>query len=130
MSVDYLALPYSHNDSEVRELRFQIACLATLALMAQGHIIICPVIHGHPLATYHSLPFDFSFWRTYNLEVLRKCDRLWVLCADGWKTSVGVQGEIAEAMTRKIPVIFFNMKGGEVNAILPEEESAKNNGGM
>ena len=56
----YLACPYSHDDSSVREHRFHAACRAAAQLIRAGHVVFCPVVHSHPLAEV-----DADHWKTF-----------------------------------------------------------------
>jgi hypothetical protein len=92
----YLASPYSHLESAVREQRFHAACAASAALMRAGYKVFSPVIYGHPLVQ-HGLPGDWSFWEPQARWHLERSDEVMVLMLDGWDTSQGVQAEIAIA---------------------------------
>jgi hypothetical protein len=92
----YLASPYSHPDSDVREQRFEAACAAAAALMRAGHRVFSPIAHGHPL-TRHSVPGDWTFWEPHARWHLERCDEVVVLMLDGWNESAGVLSEIAIA---------------------------------
>ena len=89
----YLASPYSHPESKIREQRFQAVCAAAAQLMRAGHTVFAPIVHGHPLVG-HGLPTDWPVWERFDREHLRRCDELVVLMLDGWRTSVGVAAEI------------------------------------
>ena len=103
----YLACPYSDPDPTVREARFQAACRAAAALMRAGHVVLCPVVHSHPLTAF-GLPTDWSYWEHCDREFLRRCDELVVLTLDGWRASVGVQAEIRLAAELAKPVSFLD----------------------
>jgi nucleoside 2-deoxyribosyltransferase len=89
----YLASPYSHSEAVVREQRFRAACQATAWLIAAGHVVFSPIVHGHPLV-HHGLPTDWSFWERFDRDHLVRCDEVVVLMLDGWRDSVGVAAEI------------------------------------
>jgi nucleoside 2-deoxyribosyltransferase len=105
----YLASPYTHLDSAVRQNRFEAVCHATAALIRQGEVVYSPIVHGHPLCQY-GLPIDWAFWEEYDLAFLEKCDRIVVLKLDGWQESVGVQAEIEAARQLGKPIAFFNAR--------------------
>jgi nucleoside 2-deoxyribosyltransferase len=102
----YLASPYSHPDSAVREQRFRMACLATSRLIAAGHVVFSPIVHGHPLVHY-GLSTAWSFWERCDREHLKRCDEVVVLMLDGWRESVGVAAEIRIAEELGKPVRYL-----------------------
>ena len=85
----YLASPYSHPDSTIREQLFA-ACRAAAELMRAGHIVFSPVAQCHPIAQ-HGLPTDWSYWERVDRRFLEVCDEVVVLMLDGWRESVGVR---------------------------------------
>jgi hypothetical protein len=114
----YLASPYTHVDAAVRESRFDAACLATSTLMRAGLSVYAPIVHSHPLVRY-GLPIEWEFWQAHDCEHLQRCDEVMVLTLDGWKTSRGVQAEIALAIELDLPIRYLspsmisNLSGGD-----------------
>lgn len=104
----YLASPYSHADLFVREARYLAACKATLRLMLAGQRVYSPIVHNHQLARLGRLPKDFGWWEAYDLDMLRRCDRLVVLKIDGWQISAGVRAEIKFAESINMPVEYLD----------------------
>jgi nucleoside 2-deoxyribosyltransferase len=102
----YLASPYSHPDSAVREQRYRAACRAAAALLLAGEPVISPIAHSHPLVE-HGLPADWTFWQHYDRDLLARCDAVVVLTLDGWETSVGVREEIRIARELGKPVRYL-----------------------
>lgn len=90
----YLASPYSHNDPDVREWRFQQVCRAAAVLMYNGQFVFSPISHTHPIAVHGNLPLGFDYWEEYDRLMLKMCSELVVLMLDGWESSKGVQAEI------------------------------------
>jgi nucleoside 2-deoxyribosyltransferase len=101
----YLASPYSHPVTAVRQQRFEAACRAAAALIRHGHIVFSPIVHSHSMAR-HGLPLDWNFWERHDRRFLAACDELWVLPLDGWQHSRGVQAEIDIALALGKPVHF------------------------
>ena len=52
MNYVYLATPYSHPDSGVREFRFVESCATAAKLMNIGFPVVSPIAHSHPIAAY------------------------------------------------------------------------------
>lgn len=92
----YLACPYSHSDPQVRIERFESANRAAAYLMCQGHKVFSPISHTHPIAVSPEgeLPKGWEFWHEFDRAFLEYSYKIIVLCIDGWKESVGVQGEL------------------------------------
>ena len=101
----YLASPYSHPNSDVREHRYRKACRATVSLLRSGHVVYSPIVHSHPLVK-HGLPTDWAFWQQTDRELLRRCDEVIVLTLVGWRESIGVAAEIALARELGKPVRY------------------------
>jgi hypothetical protein len=100
----YLASPYSHKNSVVMDVRFDKVVAVAAQLINRGYIIYSPIMHFHPIAVRHELPRDFAFWKEVNTQILKRCDKLWVLELDGWRESRGVQAEILFARELNIEV--------------------------
>jgi len=104
----YLAVPYSHPDRRIREQRYYEVTKFAGELMQEGYLVFSPITHSHPIACHVDLPKDFEFWERFCLEILKRCDELWVLCLPGWTTSVGVRAEIAKAKELGMEIVFVN----------------------
>jgi len=106
MSFLYLASPYSHNDPEVRQIRFHAACRKAAQLMRDGHCVFSPIAHSHPIDLHFGAPESGDFWKRQDIPVLRHAAKLVVLTLEGWQQSKGVAWEIALANELQIPVEF------------------------
>ncbi|MCC7424464.1 MAG: DUF1937 family protein [Planctomycetaceae bacterium] len=122
----YLASPYTHPDTQVREQRFREACRATAGLMLAGHAVFSPILHSHPLVG-HGLPAAWDFWERIDREHLQRCDEVLVLMLDGWEESVGVAAEIRIAGELGKPVGYLASDGSAVSPTLAHV--AKGGGG-
>jgi len=89
----YLACPYTHKNSFVREYRFNAVTAKAVELLKSGYLVYSPITYSHP----YDLPKDWMFWRNLDKSLVEWCDEVWVLCLEGWKESIGVQAEIAWA---------------------------------
>lgn len=103
----YLASPYSNSDPAVRLARFHAVCREAARLMARGRLVFSPIAHTHPIAEAGQLPLGWPFWERYDRRMIGACDELHVLRLDGWRTSVGVQAEIAIAAELGKPVHYL-----------------------
>lgn len=122
----YLASPYSHSEAVVREERFRAACQATARLIAAGHVVFSPIVHGHPLV-HHGLPTDWSFWEQFDRDHLVRCDEVVVLTLDGWRESVGVAAEIriAEELGKPVRYLAPDFSAGSPTLAHFVEEAAR-----
>ena len=100
----YLAIPYSG----IEELSFKISCMVTAFLMKTGKTVYSPIVHGHILATKSDLPAGREFWLKHDLDILCRCDELYVITLDGGNKSFGVSAEIEEALSMGMPVTFID----------------------
>ena len=105
----YLAAPYSDATPEVMEQRFfaineAVACI----IKAEAIVVYSPVSHWHPIALQCELPRGWEFWSRLDLEMINRCDELWVLKLDGWEESVGVTAEVKYARECGMPVCYVD----------------------
>lgn len=107
MSMIYFASPYSSKDPEIRILRYEQTCLKVAELTASGMIVISPVVYGHTLETWHTMPLDWEFWENFCTSFLRKCDEIWVYMLPGWEESEGIAKEIELAKSLNLKVNYI-----------------------
>jgi hypothetical protein len=105
-SLVYLASPYSHPDTSVREVRFQEVCRAAAHLMKAGLHVFSPIAHTHPISLAGKLPGDWEYWKAYDETVLASCFALAVLKLDGWDQSKGIQGEVDIARRLRLTTYY------------------------
>ena len=115
----YLASPFTHPDPAVRQRRFEAACRAAAALIAQGKTVFSPIAHSFGICAF-GIPHDWAFWQRHDRRYLDVCDEVVVLMLDGWRESVGVQAEISAARELGKPVTFL-----AECFVAAEEESAR-----
>ena len=102
----YIASPYTHSDPDVRETRYGLVAAYVAAKMVEGEVLYSPIVHHHPMSLEHKLPHDWAFWRNIDGNMLGVARSLRVLKLDGWERSVGVQSEIAIALTLGLTVEY------------------------
>jgi hypothetical protein len=109
--VIYLASPYAHVLERVREQRFVQARVAVKRMMRQGMYVYSPIVYGHQFATmFEGVDTRWAYWKTFDLQMLAKCDRVIVLTLDGWKDSCGVTAEVTMAKELGIPVEYMSLE--------------------
>ena len=107
----YLASPYSHPESSVRDERTRQATEAAAVIMVkQGDIVFSPLTHSVPIDQYirkqYGMEFGYEVWvQKVDLHILNKCSALYVLLLKGWDSSKGVRMEIDHAVKNGIPII-------------------------
>ena len=90
----YLASPYWHEDSAIREQRFREVCRVAARLMDDGYIVFCPIAHSHPIATYGRAPNGcHEFWMKQDFPMIEWADELWIALLNGYETSKGIRME-------------------------------------
>jgi len=120
----YLATPYSHEDSAIREYRFQQVNKAAAHLMHHGMHVFSPISHSHPIAKEGDLPTGWDYWEAYDKSILEICKRMIILTLNGWENSDGVKGEFELATTRGIPVGFMCPETYEIDWFVEEPKCA------
>lgn len=115
----YIASPYSHKDSKIREARYQQICEVTKRLALKGeYAVYSPIAHWHPIAIAVGLPTDAMFWKSQNEGIIGASSCVIVVKMDGWRESIGVEMEIRFANRNHIKVIYISPnESGEENQI-------------
>lgn len=111
----YLAMPYSHPDPEVRELRYRAACAIAAVMTERGDLVFSPVAHGHGIAMSGRLPVSWEYWQRLDRRMLASCDMLAVACVAGWRASHGVRAEVAAAREMGLPVLYVDARGNWID---------------
>lgn len=107
MDISYLAIPYSHKDKKVEEMRFEIANFVASALMKKGEIVFSPISHTHPMVRY-GLPGDWEYWKSQDVAFLDVCSRFKIIMIEGWDKSTGVAAEKKHMEERGIKIEYIN----------------------
>jgi len=101
----YLAIPYSIYSPKEREYAFETANRIAFKYIMEGKTVFSPISHSHPIAQYGTQA-TFDFWRKFDLEMLSHCEKLVVVCLDGWENSEGISAEV-NAATKAGKEIFY-----------------------
>jgi hypothetical protein len=110
MSFIYIASPYTHQDPNIMQQRYEDVAEYTAILIRQNLFALSPIVHGHYLALAHNLPGDYSFWENYSKALLRASSSVRVYCIPGWEESKGVRAEIELAEKLSKPVTYWQYK--------------------
>jgi hypothetical protein len=103
MKIIYLASPYSHDDKEVMESRYQAAIDGCAKLIEMGYCPISPIVQSHPVANKHDMGLEFDTWEQIDYALIDACDELCILEMDGTWESKGISKEIQYASLKCKP---------------------------
>lgn len=111
----YLALPFSSSCPEVKKKRVDTMMRLDILFMTNGIHTVSPVYKQFvkEVDVKEIVPSTWDFWKSYSEELMSRCDKLYVLCFDGWKESEGVRGEIEMAKNLSIPITYFYLSGSD-----------------
>lgn len=105
MTMIYLACPYWHEDPIIRNDRAELASLAAAMLMDAGFTVFSPLSHGDAVRKH--LPGGnrpHEWWMKQDIDILARCDEMFVLPLEGWEFSKGVREEISFCKLTKKPI--------------------------
>lgn len=114
----YIASPYSHLDTDVREYRFERVREFTVHMMQRGFVAFSPIVYAHEMAQTHSLPTDFEYWQHFNETMMRRSDAICLLCLPGWEESRGITHELDFARDNSLSVFQYNPTSFEVQSFV------------
>ena len=100
----YIASPYSHEDPEIRRVRFLAVRRREDLLVSKGVNAYSPIAHNHERALRGTEPPQG--WIKWDLLMLARADVMEVLMIEGWRESVGIRDEMAFAGEHRIPIRF------------------------
>lgn len=106
----YLASPYSHPNSFIRELRYQLVVYAEALLTMKGYMIKGPINMCHQMSLRYGLPTGYTYWKSRDRGLIEQCKGVIVLKLDGWRLSEGVSDEIQYAYTLNKEIIYISPK--------------------
>lgn len=127
----YFASPYSDKDPSVVINRYDLTCKKVAELVANGIVVMSPIVYGHTLLNYKEMPGDWEFWKNFCEKFLYKCDEMFVYklvgqrralrptrrltksndivkrAPDGWDKSTGVLAEIELAKSVNMKITYI-----------------------
>lgn len=105
----YLASPSSHPDIAIREFRYYEVLKARAWFFLNNIHVYSPIAETHVVSALFSLPKFFEPYRELDFNHISRMDGVYVLCVDGWLSSVGVQAEIKYAESIGKPVRYWGI---------------------
>lgn len=106
--IEYLALPYIHENGFVLHSRALVSDTIAAALVKEGRIVYAPISSWHHIAINHKIDGDWKTWQKFDHEFLKVSKKLLVIKIKGWEKSVGVKAEIKLAEELGIPVEYLD----------------------
>ncbi len=100
----YLACPYSHKDELIKTQRVEAVTHTAFELFKKGISVFSPLTHNAPLMDKGIGQGWAGKWEGFDLGMLSRAHKLYVLTLPGWAESRGVQAEITYAEKLSIPI--------------------------
>jgi adenylosuccinate synthase len=108
----YLCTPYSHNNPNVVETRYRVACQINAVLLNNKIDVISPIVMFHEVSIVGKMKNDYKTFREVNEKLLSRCDGIIVAeFMAGWDKSVGVIEEIKLAETMRKFIVRIEHMG-------------------
>lgn len=118
----YLASPYSvgkqgaYGDADLgkatgnmKTRRYKAACKKAAELMDEGYVVFSPIAHSHSVEKEGMKEVRTGdFWLDQDLEIVRRCDKVFVYMLPGWDKSRGIAREVACAEQNNIPIEYID----------------------
>jgi len=106
--IEYLAIPYTHNNVFVKHFRTEVSNYIASELTKQGRIIFAPISAWHHIAMKYELPGNFEYWERLDEQFICASKKIIIVMLDGWKKSVGVNFETSIANKYGIPIEYLD----------------------
>lgn len=109
----YLAGPISTTKPGQYLERIRAHAKCAVQLESQGKVnIYSPACETHGYVELGGkIGTSWKDWKQHDLNILSRCNKLYVMLLDGWKESIGVKGEVKYALKNNIPIEFVNVEG-------------------
>lgn len=125
--IEYLAIPYTHDNVFVRHFRAEVADVIAASLTRQGRIIFSPISAWHHIAIRYYMPGTFEYWAKLDEQFICASKKIIVITLDGWKESKGVNLEIEIANKYGIPIEYLDPMPYLEDIKIEIEDTIKNN---
>ena len=100
----YFAAPFYSEDESIRYLRIRAIEMIVSKYISLGKVCFSPITYTSHFNETSNPP---QGWYAFDLNFLKVCSALVVITLKGWKSSKGVQMEIASAYTLGIPIFYI-----------------------
>jgi len=106
--IEYLGLPYTHENKFMLHFRTEVSNLIAVELTKQGRIIFAPISAWHHIAMKYDLPINFEYWAKLDEEFIKISKKLLIIKLPGWEISSGVTLEISLADKYGVPIEYID----------------------
>lgn len=106
--IEYLAIPYTHENVFVKHFRAEVSNFIAASLTKQGRIIFAPISAWHHMAMKYDLPGTFEYWAELDEQFIRISINLIVVMLDGWRESRGLKLEMEIAKKYGVPIEYLD----------------------
>ena len=93
----YLAVPYSHPNKLMMNIRFETVTAILANLTRKGMVCFSPITHSHKVSVDYGVDGAWEFWENIDFKFLDACQSIIVVKMEGWDKSRGVLAEIEYA---------------------------------
>lgn len=93
-TLEYLALPYSHEEEEVMCYRAAVSDYIFSELSKEGRTVYAPISSCHHIARKHGMPTDWQFWKDTCRAFVSASYKIIVIMLPGWEDSTGLTAEL------------------------------------
>lgn len=118
-SLWYLASPYYHVRSEVRDSRARAVAIIAGELLEKGVHIFSPIAHGHAIHTHRPLKWESEDWLRYDEIYLKISCGIFLAEIPGWEKSKGVAWEVDWAKANNL--VVTHIPSNDVHSIIGPE---------
>jgi len=105
----YLAAPYNDKEPSMVNYRMIKVYDTIHDLMLSNKHVTSPLLMHEVVRRFSDMPTDYTYWESYCLDILSRCDELYVLMLPGWKESKGVTSEINYCIAREVPIVYLEI---------------------
>jgi len=124
MTTVYIAGPYTHNEDNVKELRYTLLSQISMHFMKRQQDVFSPITHGHAMEEQTGEVCDYKWWIIHGLKNLQRCDHMYVCELPGSDNSTGVEMEIMWCQANGIPYSFISPE--QIKAMLEVDANLVN----
>lgn len=104
----YIACPYSHENTAVREHRYRMSCIAASKLFQAGIVAFNPLANSVPAVEFGGIDLAHSEWMSIDIPILLRSDEVLILGLDEWTQSKGVRMELCKALSNAKPITLID----------------------
>jgi hypothetical protein len=120
----YIASPYSHENSAIRERRYERVRKFITNFYVESPksslILYSPIVYWHHIAQDggDKFPDNYNFWLSREVQTMKECVSLWIYGLEGWKDSKGIHREIGIARALGLPIKLVHPEAPKIPLVL------------